>query len=113
MALLIEVAEYSLHQFKEIPEERACTEKARRWGIPGEKDFPKEAILSTSIQKHLSSRGINPTMYDPRTAGTNCLNPVKLASLKADLKTINPGIGFAHVIPPFDGLVFTDTRFGK
>ena len=113
MALLIEVAEYSLHQFKEIPEERACTEKARRWGIPGEKNFPKEAILSTSIQKHLSSRGINPTMYDPRTAGTNCLNPVKLASLKADLKTINPGIGFAHVIPPFDGLVFTDTRFGK
>ena len=113
MALLIEVAEYSLHQLKEIPEERACTEKARRWGIPGEKDFPKEAILSTSIQTHLSSRGINPTMYDPRTAGTNCLNPVKLASLKADLKTINPGIGFAHVIPPFDGLVFTDTRFGK
>ena len=113
MALLIEVAEYSLHQFKEIPEERACTEKARRWGIPGEKDFPKEATLSTSIQKHLSSRGINPTMYDPRTTGTNCLNPVKLASLKVDLKTINTGTGFAHVIPPFDGLVFTDTRFGK
>ena len=52
-------------------------------------------------------------MYDARTVGTNCLNPVKLASLKADLKTINPGIGFSHVIPPFDGLVFTDTRFGK
>ena len=42
MALLIEIADYYLHQLAEVPEEAACTERARRWGIPGERDFPKE-----------------------------------------------------------------------
>ena len=66
MALLIEIADYYLHQLSEVPEEEACTERARRWGIPGERDFPKESVLVTSVQKHMSSRSINPTLYDPR-----------------------------------------------
>ena len=43
MALLIEIADYYLHQLAEVPEKEACTERARRWGIPaaGERDFPK------------------------------------------------------------------------
>lgn len=36
MALLFELADYSLNQFKIVPEEIACTSKSRQWGIPGE-----------------------------------------------------------------------------
>ena len=32
MALLIEIEDYYLHQLAEVPEEEACTERARRWG---------------------------------------------------------------------------------
>ena len=55
MVLLIEIADYYLHQLAEVPEEEACTERARRWGIPGERDFPKKSVLVTSIQKHVIS----------------------------------------------------------
>ena len=66
MALLIEIPDYYFHQLADVPEEAACTERARRWGIPGERDFPKESVLVTSVQKHMSSHGINSTLYDPK-----------------------------------------------
>ena len=113
MALPIEIADYYLHQLAEVPEEAACTERARSWGIPGERDFPKESVLVTSIQKHMSSRGINPTLYDPRIGGTNKLNFEKVAKLQESLSKINSSIGFAHVIPSLDDdLKFTNTKFG-
>ena len=37
MALLFELADYSLHELDEVPEEAACTSRARAWGIPGER----------------------------------------------------------------------------
>ena len=113
MALLIEIVDYYLRQLVEVPEEEACTEGARRWGIPGERDFPKESVLVKSIQKHMSSRGINPTLYDPRIGGTNKLNLEKVAKLQESLLKINPiSIGFARVIPSLDDLKFTNTKFG-
>ena len=35
MALLLEVADYSLNQLKSVPEEITCTSRLRQWGIPG------------------------------------------------------------------------------
>ena len=40
MALLLELADYSLRGLKKVPEEKACTSVARQWGIPGNKDLP-------------------------------------------------------------------------
>jgi len=34
MALLFEIAEYSLKQLQSVPEEFACTSQSRRWGVP-------------------------------------------------------------------------------
>ena len=36
MALLFEIADYSLHQLKTVPDEVACTSKKRQWGVPTE-----------------------------------------------------------------------------
>ena len=35
MALLYKIAEYSLNQLTEIPQENACTSVLRKWGVPG------------------------------------------------------------------------------
>ena len=36
MSLLLELARYSLEELDRVPEEAACTNTSRRWGIPGE-----------------------------------------------------------------------------
>ena len=41
IAPLLEIAEDSLYELKEIPIEKAFTSKARRYGVPSEKIFPK------------------------------------------------------------------------
>ena len=41
MALLFEIADYSLHQLTSISEEKACTSMARRWGAPSENSSAK------------------------------------------------------------------------
>ena len=60
----------------------------------------------------MSSRGINPTLYDPRIGGTNKPNFEKVAKLQESLSKINSSVGFAHVIPSLDDLKFTNTKFG-
>ena len=60
----------------------------------------------------MSSRGINPTLYDPRIGGTNKLNFEKVAKLQESLSKINSSVGFAHVIPSLDDLKFTNTKLG-
>ena len=36
IALLLELADYSLSQFKSVPKEFACTSWLRQWGVPRE-----------------------------------------------------------------------------
>ena len=105
MALLIKITDYYLHQLAEVPGGEACTERARRWGISGEKDFTKKSVLGTSVQRHISSRGINPALYDLRIGGTNKLNLEKVAKPQESLSRINPSVGFTHVIPSLDDLI--------
>ena len=50
MGLLFEIADYSLHNLKEIPTEVACTSRMRQWGIPG-KSKSQAPVRSTTIQK--------------------------------------------------------------
>ena len=112
MALLLELAEYSLYELTEVPSEVACTSKARKWGIPGEKDFPKEPILSTTIQRNLASRGIKSTLYNPCLSSSHCVDMDKLEALQNTLRLSNKHIGFAHIIPPPDKVSAVKTKFG-
>ena len=50
MALLFELADYSLHQLKTVPEELACTSKERRWGVPGQRSLSKEPVMTTAVK---------------------------------------------------------------
>ena len=66
MALLLQLASFSLLGITTIPGEVACTSMARQWGVPGDKEFPKAPIMSTNISKDPTKRGISSTLYDPR-----------------------------------------------
>ena len=51
MALLFELADYSLSELKSVPEEVACTSKNRQWGVPSDKFKYPKAVMSTSISR--------------------------------------------------------------
>ena len=49
IALLYEIAEYSLNQLTEVPQEKACTSVLRKWGVPGNKEVVKESVMRTTL----------------------------------------------------------------
>ena len=62
MALLLELADYSLSQFKSVPEKIACTSRLRQWGVPGETVTVTAPVTETAVQKQPSSKGITSTL---------------------------------------------------
>ena len=58
MALLLELADYSMKFLKKVPTEISCTSKQRQWGIPGEKNISKAPIMSSTIKRENNKRGI-------------------------------------------------------
>ena len=99
MALLLELADYSLRGLKKVPEEKACTSVARQWGIPGNKDLPKAPVMSTTIKKQADKQGISSTLYDPRIYVDNERFMQKVKKFKLQIMNIDKRIGFGHCIP--------------
>ena len=66
MALLLDLADYSLRGLKKVPQEKTCTSVARQWGIPGNKDLPKPPVMSNTTKKEAEKQGISSILYDPR-----------------------------------------------
>lgn len=46
MALLHELAGYSLDSFEKSP---PCTSQSHKWGVPGDKEIKKEPVMRSSI----------------------------------------------------------------
>ena len=103
MALLLELADYSLSELKYVPEEIACISRLRQWGIPGVISIPKAPVMETTVQKSISNKGISSTLYDPRNAIESDLVVLeRLVEMQEELKRENKNIGFACCIPPID-----------
>ena len=103
MALLFEIAEYSLHQLISIPEEKACTCMARRWGVPSANSSAKQPIMGTAIRKNPNSKkGITCTLYNPRVSGTDTDNNFtnRLEVLKQHFFSKSNMTGIAAANPP-------------
>ena len=66
MAILFELADYSLNQVNCVPEEISCTSKNRQWGIPSEAQTFRDPIIKSRIKK-----GVSSTLYDPRRCETD------------------------------------------
>ena len=87
MAVLYELADYSLYSLKSIPLELACTSKIRQWGIPGEKYSRKAPVMETIIQKCENLRGITRTLFDPRKNKKPTVLRKSAMDLKAKLQS--------------------------
>ena len=56
--------------------------------------------MSTSVQKELlTNKGIKPTLYDPRVKERQKLDIPGVQVMQKELESIQPLIGFSHVIP--------------
>ena len=97
MALLYEIAEYSLNQLTGVPQEKACASVLRKWGVPGNKEAVKESVMRTTLISSNQKKRIPPTLYDARLNFNQIKNVPSM--LKSQLLKINRNIGFAHVIP--------------
>ena len=95
VALMLELAEYSLMGKKSVPEEPSPTSEARKWGIPGSggsTKFIKEPVMSYSVHSSGTDdkkrkRGIHCTLYDPRLETDN---KQKIQEMNDALKNIEP-----------------------
>ena len=99
IALLYEIAEHSLNQLTEVPQEKACTSVLRKWGVPGNKEVVKETVMRTTLTRSDQKKGIPPTLYDARLNFNEIKNVPSMLKLKSQLCKIDKNIGFAHVIP--------------
>ena len=114
MALLLELADYSLSQlnlFKFVPEEIACTSRLRQWGIPGE-SMQKAPVIETTVQKQPSAKGIISTLYDPRKVDDRAINWEKINLLKERLAERNNKTPFVTCLPPKCDGKKVNTRYG-
>ena len=82
MTLLFEMADYSLKDLTEVPQEVSCTRQTRKWGISGESDSFKEPIMSKVVCKDVNKKGVNPTLHDPRSTFDNIDFSCKLGTLE-------------------------------
>ena len=71
MALLFELADYSLNQLDCVPEEISCKSKNRQWGIPSEAQTFKDPLIKSSIRSDNDKKYFSSTLYDPRRCETN------------------------------------------
>ena len=94
MALLFDIADYSLNRLKCIPEEISCTSRLRQWGISGEVSI-KAPVMSTTIQKNSNKKGISNTLFSPRKIEEDSLQKIRITTLQEKLRRIDPCIGFA------------------
>ena len=111
MALLLELADYSLRGLKKVPEEKACTSVARQWGIPGNKDLPKAPVMSTTTKRQADKQGISSTLYDPRMYVDNERFMQKVKKFKLQIMNIDKRIGFGHCIP-HETVEYVNTKYG-
>ena len=111
IALLLELADYSLRGLKKVPEEKACTSVARQWGIPGNKDLPKAPVMSTTIKKQADKQGISSTLYDPRIYVDNERFMQKVKKFKLQIMNIDKRFGFGHCIP-HETVDYVNTKCG-
>ena len=99
MALLFELADYSLQQLKVIPQEVSCTSKKRVWGVPTDKQKYALPVLSTKVTGD-KRKGVSTTLYDPRLYSNKEQSSTiqRIKNLKQSLKAKDLRIGFAHIL---------------
>ena len=73
MALLLELAEYSLSEFQSVPKGITSTSKFCQWVVPRE-TLQKVPVMETAVQKQPISKSLTSTIYNTRKADDRIIN---------------------------------------
>ena len=105
---------------KPTQDDRACTSKPRKWGIPGRREVEHEAVMASKLVKprHLldtpgrKRRGVFPTLFDPRPSKYRKLSPESVEKFRDNLSATNPSIPFAKMTPNSNDIILVDSIVG-
>ena len=86
-------------QLKSVPEQIACTNRLRQWGVPVE-TMQKAPVMETTVQNQPSSKGITSSLYDPRKVDDRAIHWEKINILKERLAERNNKTPFVTCVPP-------------
>ena len=85
-------------QLKSVPEQIACTNRLRQWGVPVE-TMQKAPVMETTVQNQPSSKGITSSLYDPRKVDDRAIHWEKINILKERLAERNNKTPFVTCVP--------------
>lgn len=105
---------------KPFDDDRPCTSKPRKWGIPGRREVEHTPVMMSKILKprHQTDtpgrkrRGVLPTLFDPRPLKSRNLDPKAVEKLRDRVIEINPNIPFAKMTPNSTDISLVDTVIG-
>ena len=121
MAVIWKLDEISRKNTVQQVDNRSCTSKHRKWGIPGKRTVQHNPVMSQKLFKprHASDtsgrkrRGVYPTLFDPRPSKFRKLDTESVGMLKQNLQKVNPSVPFSKMIPDVNDIVLIDTIVGK
>ena len=121
MAVIWKLDELSRKNTVEQVDNRSCTSKPRKWGIPGKRTVQHNPVMSQKRFKprHVSDtsgrkrRGVYPTLFDPRPSKLRKLDVESVGMLKQNLQKVNPSAPFSKMIPDVNDIVLIDTIVGE
>lgn len=98
MAVIWKLDEIFRKNTVEQVDNRSCTSKPRKWGIPGKRTVQHNPVMSQKLFKtpHASDtsrrkrRGVYPTLFDPRPSKLRKLDVESVGMLKQNLQKSDP-----------------------
>ncbi|XP_078358664.1 uncharacterized protein LOC144643327 [Oculina patagonica] len=123
MAVIWKLDEISRNKLltNQCEDDRPCTSKPRKWGIPGKRTVMHEPIMASQMFKprHQTDlpgrkrRGVLFTFYDPRPAKSKKLDPEAVENFRDAIFEANPSVPFGKMTPNSSDIVLVDSLVGK
>lgn len=123
MAVIWKLDEMSRNKLltNQCKDDRPCTSKPRKWGIPGKRTVMHEPIMASQFFKprHQTDlpgrkrRGVLSTFYDPRPIKSRRLDPEAVENFRDAIFEANPSVPFGKMTPNSSDIVLVDSLVGK
>ena len=102
-------------------DDRPCTSKPRKWGIPWKRTVTHEPIMASQLLKprHQTEipgrkiRGVLSTFYDPRPVKSRKLDPEAIENFRDAVFGVNSSVPFSKMTPNSSDTVLVDYLLGK
>ena len=123
MAIIWKLDEMSRNELvtNQCKDDRPCTSKPRKWGIPGKRTVMHEPIMASQFFKprHQTDlpgrkrRGVSSTFYDPHPIKSRRLDPEVVENFRDAVFEANSSVPFGKMTPNSFNIVLVGSLVGK